>query len=209
MLTLLPIPVTARPMKQRIAWVVLVLLSAAWGLPLWLVAALLVLVLAGPALRGLRRSWKKARARSLPQLVLHGSIEPPTERHAYKPPTTVEALVTTLQLAEPGAISARPDGARVQLKDGGWAGFTAALPDKVTQNTVALEGDSVASIALLCDALARELGPMRLDVGGAQLVIDGTRPHGLLLRDVADAVETHARRQRNQPATPPPTGLVH
>ncbi|MEW6429889.1 MAG: hypothetical protein AB1730_00150 [Myxococcota bacterium] len=152
----------------------------------------------------------RAKARRMPELAVRGTIEPPTERHAYKPPTTVAALLATLDLAEAGAVTPRPDGARVQLKEGGWAGFTAALPDKVTQHTLALKGDSVSSVAPLRDALARELRPMRLDVGGVQLVIDGTRPHGLLLRDVADAVETHARRQRNQPApASPPTGPLH
>lgn len=209
MLDLLRIPVTARLMK-RVAWVVLVLVSAAWGLPLWLVAALLLVLVLEPAVRALRRASKKVRARSLPQAVFRGTVEPPTERHAYKPPTTVGALITSLELADAGTITPRADGARVALEDGGWAGFTAALPDKVTQNTISLEGDSVASLALLCDALARELGPMRLDVDGVQLVIDGTRPRGLLLRDVSDAVETHARRMRNQPATaPPPPGLLH
>lgn len=195
---------------KRLVWILLLALSAAWGVPLWLVAAAVLASVAGPAWRATRRAWLRARASRRPGVVVRGTVEPPTERHAYKPPTTVAALVATLELAEAGAVTARPDGARVRFKDGGWAGFTAALPDKVTQHTLVLEGDAVPSLALLCDALARELGPMRLDVGGVQLVVDGTRPHGLLLRDVADAMETHARRQRLQPAAPPsPPDLLH
>ncbi|MCC6332799.1 MAG: hypothetical protein IT380_02280 [Myxococcales bacterium] len=190
-------------MKQRLAWVLVVLLSAAWGVPLWLVVPLALVPFAAPALRSLRR-----RARRRPTVLLHGTVEPPTERHAYKPPTTVPALLAALELAQAGAVEPRADGANVTLKEGGWASFTAALPERVTQSTLALQGTSVAALALLCDALARELGPMRLDVDGVQVVIDGTRPHGLLLRDVSQAMEARVRRPP-PPSKSPPPGLLH
>ncbi|GMU62775.1 MAG: hypothetical protein AMXMBFR34_45380 [Myxococcaceae bacterium] len=194
-------------MKRRLAWVLVVLLSAAWGVPLWLVVPLALVPFIGPALRSLKRR----RSRRRPTVLLHGTLEPPTERHAYKPPTTVAALLSSLELAHAGVVEPRADGANVALKEGGWASFTAALPDRVTQSTLALQGSSVAALALLCDALARELGPMRLDVDGVQVVIDGTRPHGLLLRDVSDAVDAHARRAPPPPVSSksPPPRLLH
>ncbi|MEW5740652.1 MAG: hypothetical protein AB1938_17115 [Myxococcota bacterium] len=193
--------------KRRIAWVLLVLLCAAWGVPLWLVLPLLLVPFVRPVVRILR----KRRARARPTVLLRGTVEPPTERHAYKPPTTVQALLSALELAEAGVIEPRPDGAGVALKKGGWASFTAALPDRVTQSTLVLHGSSVAALALLCDALARELGPMRLDVDGVQVLIDGTRPQGLLLRDVAEAMEAFARRAPLRTASPdaPRGTLLH
>jgi hypothetical protein len=194
---------------KYVAWLLVLSLAAAWGVPRWLLLVLLLLVVASPGLRRLKRAWRSANPGTRPSVTVRGTIEPPTERHAYKPPTTVRALTEALALAELGALTPREDGAAVALGEGGWAAFTAALPERVTQHTVSLEGDSVASIALLCDALARELGPMRLDVDGVELIIDGTRPRGLLLRDVGAAVETHQRRQGPRPPAPSPPRLLH
>lgn len=130
--------------------------------------------------------------------VVRGTVEPPTERHAYKPPTTVRALVRCLEDAGVGAVEASASGLKLMLPDGEWARLEAALPDVVSQKTLSFEGSSFAALAQLCDALARELGPMRLVSEGAELVVDGTRPAGQLLREAAEAVDVRDRRLRQQ-----------
>ncbi|MFZ5441439.1 MAG: hypothetical protein ACOZQL_15640 [Myxococcota bacterium] len=193
-------------MWTRLALVMVVVVATGAGLPLWLAVALVLGVLALPPARGERWPRWKLPVRRAKATPVQGTIEPPSERHAYKPPTTVAALVEALSRA-PG-ITVRPaaDGAELQFpEDGEWARFTAALPDRVTQHTLALEGSSVRALGLLCDRLAPELGPMRLRVGAVELVIDGTRPRGLLERDLSSAVEAAALRERNAPRRPPPS----
>lgn len=182
-------------LKTVAGWALVLVAGVAFGLPLWLAALLLALALGAPALRRRRRRRAVLEA---PLGAVRGSVEPPFERQAWKPPTTLATLGVTLEASRLGPVTTTHDALRVGLEGGGWAVLTAALPDAVTQRTVALAGDSMASVALLCDALAGDLGVMRLEVEGATLVIDGTRPRGLLLRDVARAWESR------RPAPPPP-----
>lgn len=195
-------------MQKRIAWLLLIVLGAAWWLPWWGIALLLLLAVSEPLYRAFRRARTRERRRGTGAVTVRGSMEPPDPSRAYKPPTTVRALIAAVEATDTGTVTPRADGARVQLKSGGWAAFTAALPERVTQSTLALEGSSVAAVAMLCDALTRELGALRLDVEGVRLTIDGTRPQALLLRDVIEALDAHGRKADLRPASPD-TGYLH
>jgi hypothetical protein len=176
-------------------WLLLLLFSWALGLPIsWLAGALVVWVAFRIVRRLLRRSeGARASGRGEP---VQGTVEPPTARHAYKPATTLAALVQALEDAGLGAVSAEGAEVRVALPEGEWALVTASEPEPITQRSLKLEGTSVQALALVCDAMARELGAMRLAVGGLAVEIDGTRPRGLLLNDVAAAVDAERRRVR-------------
>lgn len=181
------------------AWLLLAVLGqlSATLPPSVLVGSLVVLgvlVFGWPRAKGVVPAAAPAPAR---RGLVRGSVEPPTERHAYKAPTTVRALVRSLSEAEVGQLEASASGFRLALPDGQWARLEAAAPDAVTQATVSLEGSSFEALAITCDALARELGPMRLRSDGAELVVDGTRPAGQLRNDAAAAVELRDRRARH------------
>lgn len=102
----------------------------------------------------------------------------PTARHAYKPPTTLDALARALEDAGLGPVRVEGATVRVALPDGGWAALLAAQPLRITQASIRLEGTSLAALALLCDALARELGSMRLSVVGVAWRLTGPAPVG-------------------------------
>jgi hypothetical protein len=159
---------------------------------------------------GRRLFARGGRARPPPTSVVRGTVEPPSARHAYKPPTTLLALTRRLEDADLGPVTSTADSVRVELTEGAWAMVQTPNPARVTQTELRLEGSSVEALALTCDALASELGAMCLRVEGVELVIDGTRPRGLLRNDVADAVDTHLRRLRaeRRRLERPPTGTT-
>jgi len=176
------------------SWLLIIVLARVLGgvpWPLLLGAvALWALVVWG------RRRWPRSALRPAKEggSVL-GTIAPPSPRHAYKPATTLRALGLRLEDSGLGAVTAEGHSVRVALPEGEWARISAVDPAVVTQATLALEGSSTQALALACDALAPELGAMRLEVDGVSVVIDGTRPRGLLERDVADAIDTRRRQQ--------------
>lgn len=174
-------------------WLLLLVFVQAMGLPLsWVLGVLLVW---GAIVLG-RRLVPQVQRASSPGVTVCGAVEPPTARHAYKPATTLTALIQRLVDAQLGAVKSEGATVRVALPDGEWATVFTSEPTHVTQVSLRLEGSSVQALALTCDALAAELGPMRLSAEGVTLEIDGTRPRGLLLTDVASAVETAGRRAR-------------
>lgn len=166
-----------------------------------------------------RRRWPRLALRPAKKgASVRGTIAPPSPRHAYKPATTLRALGLRLEDSGLGTVTVTPEGdsVRVALPEGEWARVSVVDPAVVTQATLALEGSSTQALALACDALAPELGAMRLEVDGVGVVIDGTRPRGLLERDVADAIDTRRRQQlaeqrrlEGDPKPPGPGPYLH
>ena len=187
-------------------WVLVIVLAGVLGavpLPLLLGAlALWALIVWGP------RLWPRRGCPALKSASVRGAVEPPSPRHAYKPPTTLRALVLRLEDATLGQVTAQGNSVHLALPEGEWVRVTTDEPGNVTQAALAMEGSSMRALALACDAMASELGAMRLMVEDAAIVIDGTRPRGLLERDVADAVDTRRRQQlaeqRRLDRSPPP-----
>lgn len=177
------------------AWLLLAVLGQLFAAipPAVLLGSLLAL---GLLVFGWPRGRRATAAPAPRRDAVRGTVEPPTERHAYKSPTTVRALVRSLGEAGLGAVEADVTGVRLAMPEGQWVRLQAAEPAAVTQATLSLEGSSFEALALACDALARELGPMRLRSEGAELVVDGTRPAGQLRNDAAAAVELRDRRAR-------------
>lgn len=178
---------------QAGGWILILVFVRAMGLPLsWVLGALVVWAV---VVFGRRLVPRVQRASSLGRAVF-GMVEPPTVRHAYKPATTLTAVLQRLGDAQLGAVKCEGATVRLALPDGEWATVSTSEPAHVTQGSLRLEGSSVQALALTCDVLAAELGPMRLSAQGVTLEIDGTRPRGLLLNDVAAAVDTARRRAR-------------
>ena len=178
---------------QAGGWLLLLVFVRAVGLPLtWVLGALVAwaVVVFG------RRLVPRVQRAPSPGGAVFGLVEPPTARHAYKPATTLAAVLQRLGDAQLGAVKCEGATVRLALPDGEWAIVSTSEPAHVTQGSLRLEGSSVQALALTCDALAAELGPMRLSAEGVTLEIDGTRPRGLLLTDVAAAVDTARRRAR-------------
>jgi hypothetical protein len=180
------------------AWLVVVLLGHSFARvpPVVLVGSVVLLAVLFFG-RGVARRAATAVGGSVTRRsseTIHATIEPPTERHAYKPPTTIRALARSLEDASVGRVESTATSVQVALAEGGWARFELSMPELVSQKTVALEGSSFEALALACDGAARVLGPMRLQADGAELVIDGTRPVGQLRREAAEAVDLRNRR---------------
>lgn len=176
-------------------WLLLFLLVGALRIPFSWVLSVLFLWAIVNLVRALRGESKPSRppVRGEP---VRGVVEPPTARHAYKGPVTLAALEQAVVRSNLGAVSVDGASLRLDLPERAWAALHAVEPSHVTQPSLRLEGSSVEALALLCDALAPELGTMRLTAGGVTLDIDGTRPRDLLRLDVASALETAERRIR-------------
>ncbi len=136
-------------------------------------------------------------------------VRPPPPRFGVPGPTSLEAMGQSLERAGLGTVTRRGSRLRLRAPDGDDVLIhTGGKTDGITLADLEVEASSAELCALALDALAPRVGPMELELDGAELFVDGTTPRETLQRTLHDRrmellQQAEHRRAAEKEAKPP------